>query len=251
MYIVGTLVENRRLAEGIHLLRFRLARKLKRSPMPGNYMMVWLPGSGEIPLSAYNYSERPPEISFIVEAVGPRTERLNSLAQDSRIGLRGPYGNGFSIGKYRSYMLVAGGIGAPPIIYALRKVGGRAVYLFGARTASKVFMIDELIEEGYEVHVSTDDGSMGFRGYVTQLAESMLRAGRKFDVVMACGPDAMIKKLYMLAKKYSIGFEASFTRIVKCGVGICGSCVLEPLGLRVCVDGPVFKGQELEGLWSE
>ena len=250
MYITGVLSDNRVLAEEIHMLTFKLKRRFPKEPKPGNYVMLWLPGSGEIPLSIYDYDTDVFEASFIVEGVGPTTRALNTLKPGDKVGVRGPYGNSFSIEGYRSYLLVAGGIGAPPIIYALKRIRGKKVYLFGARTASKVFMVNELRSAGYEVYVSTDDGTLGFKGYVTDLAELVVSGGRRFDIILACGPDLMLKKLYRFAEKYNMKFEASFTRIVKCGVGICGSCVLEPLGLRVCVDGPVFQGEQLGGLWD-
>lgn len=246
MYIIGTLREKEKLTKKVFKLTFELSRKLTK-PYPGRYIMMWLPGSGEIPLSLYKVEGN--RASFLIEVVGKTTRDICNLELGKNVGIRGPYGRGFNLSR-SSYLLIAGGIGAPPILYASREIGRlkkRAIYLFGARTAEDLFLLNEPEEYGLKVFHSTDDGSSGFKGYVTQLAEKFIK-NDEFEAILACGPDPMIKAALELANKYGLYFEASMTRIVKCGVGLCGICELKPKGLLVCRDGPVFNGDALKGV---
>jgi len=246
-YIIAKLTENQRLTPTVSKLTFRLERMMKPS-LPGNYVMVWLPGVKEAPFSIYNHEGT--KLSLIIEAVGPLTKKLVKLKPGAKVGIRGPYGNSFTLKPNLSYMLVAGGSGVPPILFALRKlklITKNIVYLMGARTRDELFLVDEARINNAEVYVSTDDGSYGFKGFVTMLADKILTK-RKFDVILSCGPEPMIKSLYDIALKYDVIFEASMSRIIKCALGFCGSCLLEPKGYRVCTDGPVFNKDQLGGI---
>ncbi|MBC7131076.1 dihydroorotate dehydrogenase electron transfer subunit, partial [Candidatus Bathyarchaeota archaeon] len=98
------------------------------------------------------------------------------------------------------------------------------------------------------VWAATEDGSYGFKGLATQLLRKAL-AKERFEMIYACGPEPMIREAYNLAEKYSLGFEASLERLMRCAIGICGSCVIG--GYRVCRDGPVFTGEQLKEVKGE
>jgi dihydroorotate dehydrogenase electron transfer subunit len=246
-YVTAKLIENQQLTSTISKLTFKLERIIKPS-LPGNYVMVWLPSIKEAPFSIYDHEGT--KLSLIIEAVGPLTKKLVKLEHGAKVGIRGPYGNAFTLRPNLSYMLVAGGSGVPPILFALRRlkpIAKNITYLIGARTKDELFLIDEARINNAEVYVSTDDGSYGFKGFVTELADNILNK-RKFDIILSCGPEPMIKSLYDIALKYDIIFEASMSRIIKCALGFCGSCLLEPKGYRVCADGPVFNKDQLGGI---
>lgn len=243
-YVVAELIENQSLTPTVSKLTFKLKHPIRQS-QPGNYVMVWLPGVKEAPFSVYYHDHT--KISLIVEAIGPLTRKLVNLKTREKIGIRGPYGNSFTFKPKLSYMLVAGGSGAAPILFALKNlktIAKDTMYLMGARTSDELFLIDEAKLYSSKVFVSTDDGSSGFKGLVTQLADKLLRK-EKVDMIFACGPEPMIKSMYEIAIKYNVMFEASMSRIIKCALGFCGSCVLEPKGYRVCADGPVFNKVQL------
>ncbi|MEM3832778.1 MAG: dihydroorotate dehydrogenase electron transfer subunit [Thermoprotei archaeon] len=246
-YVSATVIENQPLTRTVSKLTFKLKYPIKQS-QPGNYVMVWLPGIKEAPFSVYSHEST--KISLIIEAVGPLTKKLINLKNGEKVGIRGPYGNSFTLRSNLSYMLVAGGSGTPPIFFALNKLKPIAkdiTYLIGAHTSDELFLIDEAKLYSVKVFVATDDGSLGFKGFVTQLANDLLKK-EKIDMILTCGPEPMIKTMYELAVKYNVMLEASMSRIIKCSLGFCGSCVLEPKGYRVCTDGPVFNKDQLSGI---
>ncbi len=210
---------------------------------PGQFIMVWIPGVDEIPMGLSKID--PPRISFTVHAVGDATRALHRLGVGDFIGVRGPYGNGFRVVDGRA-LVVGGGTGmAPlmPLVKVLVDEGCSVAVVNGARSADELLFLGELErlrDEGrIRLYISTDDGSMGFKGYISELVERIL-SREKFDEMYVCGPELMIVKVVELAVKYGVHMQALLERYVKCAIGICGSCILDPVGLRVCRDGPVF-----------
>lgn len=115
--------------------------------------------------------------------------------------------------------------------------------LLGFKNFTDVFYIDEFGEIA-DTFVSTEDGGEGFRGTVVEMVKNILEE-ESFDIVYACGKEEMLKKLAKECEARNVKIEVSLERIIKCGQGICGACIIEPLGLRVCRDGPVFAGDLL------
>ena len=209
-------------------------------PRPGQFMMVWLPGAEEVPMSISGAGENFIRISVSKE--GSTTAKFHELEKGDSLFVRGPFGNGFSF-EGKSHLLVGGGYGAAPLIYALKvlsRAGRKGVYVVGAKSASELLFIREARRLG-KLYTATEDGSSGHRGPVTELSEELL-AKEKFDSVLTCGPERMMYGVVRQGSKRGVHVQASLERYMKCGFGICGSCVLDPLGMRVCVDGPVFDG---------
>ncbi|MEM0120608.1 MAG: hypothetical protein QW688_04110 [Thermoprotei archaeon] len=237
---------NTELAPRIH----RVALKSTDEPIPkakaGRFTMVYIPDAGELPLSVYRQVED--ELEFIIEDYGGPSSRAVNLKVGEQLGVRGPYGRGFTIKPNTNYLLVAGGSGAPPLLKFVEEArfsnGVSVTYLLGARTADELFLLDEPRSMGARVMVSTDDGTMGYRGLVTQLAEELL-AEERYDALYACGPEPMLQAAMRLAEKFGVYFEGSFVRDVRCAIGLCGLCVMEGTGRLLCVDGPVFSLGEL------
>jgi dihydroorotate dehydrogenase electron transfer subunit len=115
--------------------------------------------------------------------------------------------------------------------------------IIGAKNEQELLFIDRIKKSCADLWISTDDGSLGYKGMASDLAEKLL-AEEKFDLVITCGPEKMMKELAMFCIKNGIKFQASLERWMKCGVGICGSCCID--GMRVCTDGPVFDGELLK-----
>lgn len=224
---------------GITTLRF----DLDRSIAPGQFLMVWAPGVDEVPMSAsYIYGRK----GISVKEVGDATKALCSLGPGDFIGVRGPYGKGYDIppGKL---LVVGGGTGLASLLPAADFIGDRAAVdiLIGARTASELIFVERAKRLSHEVHMSTDDGSAGFKGTVVQMARERI-AMKRYGMVLGCGPERMLEALLRLCQESSTPCQLSLERYMKCGAGLCGSCALD--GLRVCADGPVFSGEALAGL---
>lgn len=182
-------------------------------------------------------------IRISVAKEGPTTAKFHKLKRDDRLFVRGPFGNSFSL-EDSSYLLVCGGYGAAPLIYAARTIsrkGKGCAYLVGAKNRSELLFLGEARRMGAKVHAATEDGSAGHRGLVTELVEQSLE-NKRFGSILTCGPERMMYEVVRQGMKRGIHVQASLERYMKCGFGICGSCVLDPIGLRVCVDGPVFDG---------
>lgn len=245
-YIVAA---NLKLTAKIHRITFRPLGEPLREAHAGQFAMVYIPGNGELPLSVFR--QRNDVLEFLVEDYGGPSHDAVGLKEGQLVGVRGPYGRGFTLKPNTKYLLVAGGSGAPPLLKFIEEARGvegvEVDYILGAKTASELFLLDEAERMGAHVHVSTDDGSRGFKGYATQLAEELL-SQRRYDAIYACGPEPMLLGSMLLAKKFKLYFEGSFVRDVRCAVGACGLCVMEGTGLLLCRDGPVFTAQELEGL---
>ena len=214
-------------------------------PEPGQFVMLWVPGVGEVPMSVADYDGG--VLTMYITRRGRVTGYLHDHVREGiRLFVRGPYGRGFSAIERGRALLVGGGTGAAPLHFLakrLRERGVDCVAALGFRSAEHAILLGEMARL-CRVEVATDDGSMGFGGPVHEVAAKLLSEER-FDAVYACGPEPMIAAVLELARSRGVPFEASLERYMRCAVGVCGSCVLEPLGLRVCRDGPVFSGEVL------
>lgn len=203
---------------------------------PGQFVMLWIPGVDEIPMSLSVIGARQ---AVTVEAVGEATRALHDMQPGDKIGVRGPYGQGFTLHGTR-HLVVAGGTGAAPLLPFIRRSDNVTV-LLGAQTASKLLFPDEIAASA-NLHVATDDGTRGHHGYVTDLLDGM----EQHDAIYTCGPEPMMKKVLEWSQRQGVAMQASLERYMKCGIGLCDACAID--GLHVCRDGPVFKGEVLATL---
>lgn len=210
-------------------------------PKPGQFLMLWVPRHDEIPM-AYSYLDNP--MGITVREYGDATRALAAESRKgSRVGVRGPYGNAFAIEGGRA-LAVAGGVGIASVIAAIEsfaKAGVPIETAFGARTKKEFMLLDRLKACG-PLHLATDDGTEGHHGFVTDIAARLLAGGR-FDMVLTCGPEVMMKKVVDAANARDVRVQASLERYMKCGIGICDACVIDDR--LVCSDGPIFWGEEL------
>jgi len=203
---------------------------------PGQFVMVWLPRVDEKPFSLVDGEPA----TLTVVQVGPFTARLQRLQPGDVLYLRGPLGKGYSLAGKRP-LLVGGGSGAASLVFLAKRLAGVGRVLtvaLGARTATDLLLAERFRGLGAQVLTSTDDGSLGERGLVTELAERLLASGGH-DYLYACGPRPMLERVEELCSVYGIPGEVSREAYMRCGTGICGSCDRGD-GLLVCRDGPVF-----------
>ncbi len=213
-----------------------------RPSSPGQFVMVWIPGEDELPMSL-SYTEGRLK-GVTIKAMGETSRRCQRLAVGDRLGIRGPYGNRFDLGP-RNVLVVAGGSGAAvlaPAAEALRARGGSVTVALGATTASELLFRARFEALGARTIVATDDGSAGELGFVTGPAERALASGG-FDAAWTCGPEKMMRKVVDAAKRHDVPVFCSTERHMKCALGLCDACALGPY--HVCVDGPVFSGAQL------
>ncbi|MGA1872688.1 MAG: dihydroorotate dehydrogenase electron transfer subunit [Thermoplasmatota archaeon] len=224
--------------------------------VPGQFLMVWIPGTDEVPMSVSHFRREPFRMGFTVQDIGEATRALCSMKSGSRIGIRGPYGYGFKLPVKEEKDLiigVSGGVGAASTILPMEwasSEGYRTMNLVGARDSSLLLFRDRWEDISERVQYSTDDGSIGHHGLVTDLLLDVLRKltekERKRTMVFTCGPEVMMAALLKVVEQFDVDAQFSLERFMKCGIGVCDSCSMS--GKRVCMDGPVFAREEVAGL---
>jgi len=213
---------------------------------PGQFAMVWVPGINEIPMSVM-ISQESGKAAFTVRKHGLATTELFSKKVGDQIGIRGPYGNSFTIHQGR-LLLVGGGTGLVPLmrLVTFLKKSDDVTIIMGAKIKVEVFfegLANKLLEgTKHQILVVTEDGSYGQKGLVTDVVGKLLKENM-FDAVYTCGPEKMMYKVVQFASENKIYVEASIERMMKCGIGICGSCCFGEV--MACKDGTVFDGQSL------
>jgi dihydroorotate dehydrogenase electron transfer subunit len=260
------ILENVRLAR--NTWRIRLEHPgLARAIRPGQFLMLRLPdGSDPLlgrPFALYDTvldgQGLPFALDVVYLVVGKLTGLLAGIQAGERVEVWGPLGNGFPpLGPREHVALVAGGIGQTPFLAYIRDLLGTRGYggqtaartadrvsvYYGVRSADLAAGVEDFRTAGAEVHLASDDGSLGFKGYVTQLLEQQPRP----DHLVGCGPEPMLHALANLARRWQTPCHVSLETPMACGLGICFSCVTRVRTdtaatwdyRRVCVDGPIF-----------
>jgi len=232
----------------------KLKKKLEAEP--GQFVMLWIPRVGEKPFSMSRLDGDGIEITFDVK--GPFTKALAKMKRGDLVGVRGPYGRGWMLGgaggksgedDYKNVCIVAGGLGLAPLMPVIESNAGggqgkKITVVNGVATKVKLIFQKRLEKAKVEALFTTDDGSFGKHCYACDLLGEMIRS-KKFDLVLTCGPEIMMKKVVDYCEEAKVPCQVSMERYMKCGVGVCGSCALDPDGLCVCKDGPVFWSKEV------
>jgi dihydroorotate dehydrogenase electron transfer subunit len=218
--------------------------KYKKEIKPGQFFMIWIPNVDEIPMSvSYDYKDLK-GITF--KRVGEATNALFEMDVGDKIGVRGPYGNGFDISG-KKILFVGGGTGIVNLVLAVEEAENlniNSTVIIGVKKRSEVIFKDRFKKCGAEVYVSSEDGSEGFKGLATDLARKLFKK-KNFSSILTCGPEIMMKNLLEYCE--NLHFQASLERYMKCSVGICSQCCIGN-GLRVCMDGPIFDGETLKNI---
>lgn len=233
--------------EGKDLRSFVFKHKLNAKP--GQFIMVWLPRIDEKPFSiSYQDKEK---FAITVFRIGDFTSEMFKLKQGDKVGIRGPYGHGFSyIGK--KAVLVGGGCGAAPLGFLADELKKRKVdvnYIIGAKTKECLLFEKRMRISGIKTYFTTDDGSYGHKGFTTEVLKKII-SEKKIDAVYTCGPEIMMKFVAEICDKAGIYCEISMERYMKCGFGICGQCCVDSTGERICKEGPVFSGEKIKRIFE-
>jgi dihydroorotate dehydrogenase electron transfer subunit len=267
------VASNVMLARQTYLIRLDCP-DLARAILPGQFLMLRIQGTTDPvlgrPFALYdtvlNDQGQPSGVEVVYLVVGKVTGLMAKLRPGDAVDVWGPLGNGFpDLSGLGHVGLVAGGIGQTPFLANIRELlgirgyGGRPArravqrvsLFYGVRTADLAAGVTDFAEAGATVHLASDDGSLGFHGYVTQLLEQH----EPPEHLIGCGPEAMLKALTALAERWGVPCHLSLETPMACGIGICFSCVTRVKTgggwdyRRVCVDGPVFDAATL--VWEE
>jgi dihydroorotate dehydrogenase electron transfer subunit len=233
--------------EGNHIIHFRSPVDIPEI-FPGNFAELQVPDTPDVflrrPFSILDVDYKEKIISFYIKVIGKGTRKLGELKPGQKVNMIYPLGNAYSINEENNNVLIiGGGSGIAPFILLgkeLKKKNINATFLLGARSARDILLTEQFSRYG-KVLVTTEDGSMGEKGLVTQ--HSVFDANNfHFDKVFTCGPDPMMKAVGMIARERNIPCEASLENMMACGFGVCLCCVTPTLegNKRVCMEGPVF-----------
>jgi dihydroorotate dehydrogenase electron transfer subunit len=209
---------------------------------PGQFVMVWVRGVDEVPMGLSGKN------SITVQKVGEATSKLFELKEGDSFGLRGPFGRGFSLpSRGEKTLVIAGGVGAAPLApyaEAACAAGSEVHTILGAKCIEDLIFEERFAAAG-NVYVSTDDGSKGIKGFVTDVLKGLDVSG--YNKIAVCGRELMMVSVFKQLEERNVLEKAEFSlhRYFKCGIGICGACCIDRSGLRVCKDGPVFSGLQL------
>ena len=219
---------------------------------PGQFVILRINEKGErIPLTIVDSDVRRGTITLVFQVVGKTTHALSSLEQGASIqDLAGPLGKPTEIERFGNIAVVGGGIGiavAFPIAQAMKQAGNRVLSILGARTRELLILKDEVGTVSDKLEVTTDDGSLGRKGLVTEPLRDWLESER-IDLVLAIGPVPMMQAVSDLTKPFGVRTVVSLNPIMVDGTGMCGACRVLVGGRTkfACVDGPEFDGHKVD-----
>lgn len=207
----------------------------KIKAQPGQFIMVWLPRLAEKPFAVVD--DNP--LTVTVAKVGNFTRSLHKLKKGDKVWFRGPFGKGVFKKNGKNHLLVGGGYGVAPLYFLANKLLNKSkpMVIIGAKTKKELLFEKRFKNLGLKVLVTTEDGSRGKKGLATDQLEEIL-LGKKINCVYSCGPEPMLEKVVDICKTYNVNYQVSLEAIIKCGLGVCGSCSRG--GKLICLDGPVF-----------
>jgi len=240
-----TIKEQRQLTSTVYFMR--LEGDTTGITKTGQFVQIQLPGfylRRPISINDWTCGENG-TLDLIYKVVGHGTEAMKLLPDGTELDLLIGLGNGYNIdGDEQKPLLIGGGVGVPPL-YALCKAliaqGKKPAVVLGFNTASEVFWKDEFEALGVPVTVTTADGSMGVKGFVTNAMDG------DFDYVYTCGPEPMFKAVYKVLDEKGISGQFSFEERMACGFGVCMGCSCKTKygNKRICKDGPVLVKEEI------
>ena len=248
------VVENCRLHKNYCLMKLTSEERLPEM-FPGQFVEVRVENSPTTflrrPISINYVDKSRNELWLLIQLVGDGTRKMAESRPGDVVNIVLPLGHGFTMpsdkGQDKSHLLIGGGVGTAPLLYlgaCLKEMGVEPMFLLGARSKDDVLQLDEFQALG-EVYITTEDGSLGEKGYVTN--HSILREAR-FDQIYTCGPKPMMMAVARYAKENAIACEVSLENLMACGLGACLCCVeknKEGHNVCVCTEGPVFNVEEL------
>jgi NAD(P)H-flavin reductase len=247
-----TILKKRELVPTIHQLDVAAPRVAEKA-MPGQFVILRIDECGErIPLTIADFDSADGTVTLIFQEIGKTTRQLASLdAGDSIADLAGPLGRASAMERFGTVVCVGGGVGiAPifPIARALMKAGNKVISIIGARSADILFWEERMEEASSKLYVTTDDGTKGHHGFVTDIVQNVIESGERIDRVIAIGPPVMMRAVAGVTKPSGVKTVVSLNPIMVDGTGMCGACRVLVGGVTkfACVDGPEFDAHEVD-----
>lgn len=246
------IISRETLATKIHLFKIE-APAIARKALAGQFVVIRIDERGErIPLTLADWDGKEGSVTVVVMEVGATTFRLALLkAGDFIADFVGPLGVPSHTDKFGTVVCVAGGVGAAPIVpiaKALKEKGNKITSILGARSKDLLFWEDKLRSVSHRLIVTTDDGTCGRKGVVTEPLKELLESGKKVDRVIAIGPSIMMKFCALTTQPFGVKTIVSLNPIMVDGTGMCGCCRVSVGGVTKfsCVDGPEFDGHQVD-----
>ena len=244
------IVEHNHISDNVKELVL-FAPEIVEQAKPGQFIHLKITDGNEPllrrPISIASVDLNNGLLTLIYRIAGNGTKKLATLKQGDVVNCLGPLGNGFAL-DFQKPLLVGGGIGMAPLIFlAQRLLPCNIDILMGGRTKTEMCwheLFQDIVEE---IHITTDDGSLGTKGFTVDLLPDLLKTG-KYDGIYVCGPHVMMEKVSAIAKEYNIPCQVSLEKHMACGIGACLSCTCQSKDgsrKKVCSDGPVFYAEEV------
>jgi len=242
------IVGHEKLTEGIYEMVIQCP-SITKLAKAGQFINMYLTGGEQLlprPISICEIDQVAGHLHLVYKVLGKGTEAFSHYQVGDKIKIMGPLGNGFDTSDTGEHLLIAGGVGTPPMVELAKSLKGNKIIVLGFRT--DVFLVERLRKYG-QVYVATDDGSVGFKGNVVALIEEKQLKGR----IYACGPTPMLKAVQKYAQEKELEAVLSLEERMGCGFGACVGCVTKIkakteegfIYKRVCKDGPVFSAKEV------
>lgn len=245
------ILSKKTLAKEIYDLTI-LCPDIAAAANPGQFVNVKADGFMlRRPISICSIDKNKGTLRIIFEVRGEGTKAMSQLAEGSMIDIVAPLGGRrFKLDNYETAVIIGGGIGNPPMLAVAEKFGSKGTVISGFRNAAAVILQDDFKATGAETILCTDDGSAGRKGFVTDALNEVLET-KKPDIIYACGPDVMLRRIIEIAKANGIKCQVSLEERMGCGVGACLVCACRTIRngdeyyAHVCKDGPVFNAEEV------
>ena len=249
MYKITKKVE---LAHAVYLFEV-LAPQIAKKHKAGQFVILRMIETGErIPLTIMASDAEKGTIELIIQEVGKSTQLLGNMEEgDSILDVVGPLGMPTHIENFGTAVCIGGGIGIAPVVpiaKALKEAGNKVLSIIGARNKQLLILEERMREVSTELFITTDDGSYGHHGFVTQILQKFIDDGCKVDFVLGVGPVPMMRAVSEVSRPYNIPTMVSLNPIMVDGTGMCGACRVT-VGDEVkfvCVDGPEFDAHKVD-----
>lgn len=240
------IVTKRELAPAVKLFEISAPLVAKKA-QPGQFIILIIDEKGErVPFTIADWSPQKGTVTIVVQEVGKTTKQLGTLKEGDYVSnFIGPLGHPAEIKNYGTVVCIGGGVGIAcvyPEIRALKEAGNKVISIIGARTKNLLIFEEEIQKVSDEFYITTDDGSKGHHGFVSDILQRLITTQRHIDLVIAVGPVIMMKVIANLTRPHKIKTIVSLNPIMVDGTGMCGSCRVMINGKTkfACVDGPEF-----------
>ena len=250
LVVVGKILANEAINANVKRMVIE-APQIAEAAQPGQFVHVKKPDSANFlrrPFSIADADRENGTITLIYRIVGKGTAEYAAMKVGEAFSILGPIGNGFALKDGRP-LLIGGGVGIAPLIYLSRQLKDKKpILLIGGKNKDEVFWEKYLQEFADKIYITTDDGSVGFKGFTVQLLPQIL-AENNIEHIYTCGPNIMMESVAKLAHEHDIDCQVSLEKRMACGIGVCLGCTFEGklTGKRrkVCTEGPVFASKEV------